>query len=72
VLGPAVLIAAALLAMIGALSYGGGADPYPVQDPGAVARWGVPIAKLLVNLGAAGMIGALVLAWFMWRHWLRR
>ncbi len=62
VLGPAVLTAAALLAMIAALSYGGGAEPYPIQDPGPVARWGVPAAKLFVNLGAAGMIGALVLA----------
>ena len=62
VLGPAVLTAAALLAMIAALSYGGGAEPYPIQDPGPVARWGVPVAKLFVNLGAAGMIGALVLA----------
>jgi len=61
VLGPAVLTAAALLAMIAALSYGGGAEPYPIQDPGPVARWGVPAAKLFVNLGAAGMIGALVL-----------
>lgn len=62
VLGPAVLLAVALLAMFGALAYGGGADPFPIQDPGPVARWGLPVAKLLVNLGAAGMIGALVLA----------
>ncbi|WP_353815324.1 cytochrome c oxidase assembly protein [Agromyces sp. SYSU T00266] len=48
--------------MIAALAYGGGAEPYPIQDPGPVARWGVPVAKLFVNLGAAGMIGALVLA----------
>lgn len=62
VLGPAALTAVALLAMFAALSYGGGAEPYPIQDPGPVARWGVPIAKLFVNLGAAGMIGALVVA----------
>lgn len=62
VLGPAVLVAVALGAMVAALAYGGGAAPYPIQDPGPVARWGVPVAKLFVNLGAAGMIGALVLA----------
>ncbi|MGR0218768.1 cytochrome c oxidase assembly protein [Agromyces sp. ZXT2-6] len=48
--------------MIAALAFGGGAAPYPIQDPGPVARWGVPVAKLFVNLGAAGMIGALVMA----------
>lgn len=62
VLGPAALVAVALGAMVAALAYGGGAAPYPIQDPGPVARWGVPVAKLFVNLGAAGMIGSLVLA----------
>jgi len=62
VLGPAVLLAVALLATFGALAYGGGAAPFPIQDPGPIARWGLPVAKLLVNLGAAGMIGSLVLA----------
>lgn len=62
VLGPAVLIAVALIATVLALGFGGGAAPLDFQDPGPVARWGVPIAKLFVNLGAAGMIGALVLA----------
>lgn len=62
VLGPAALVAVALAAMVAGLAFGGGADPYPIQDPGPVARWGVPVAKLFVNLGAAGMIGALVLA----------
>jgi cytochrome c oxidase assembly factor CtaG/putative copper export protein len=62
VLGPAVLILVALLATFAGLVYGGGAAPYPIQDPGPVARFGLPIAKLLVNLGAAGMIGALVMA----------
>lgn len=62
VLGPAVLLAVALLATFAGLAYGGGAAPLPIQDPGPVARWGLPVAKLLVNLGAAGMIGALALA----------
>lgn len=62
VLGPAALVAVALTAMVVALTFGGGAAPFPIQDPGPVARWGVPVAKLFVNLGAAGMIGALVMA----------
>lgn len=62
VLGPAVLIIVALLATFAALSFGGGADAQLIQDPGPIARYGVPVAKLLTNLGAAGMIGALVLA----------
>ncbi|UOE43326.1 cytochrome c oxidase assembly protein [Agromyces larvae] len=62
VLGPAVLLAVALVALIGGLVVGGGADPLAIQDPGPVVRWGLPVAKLLVNLGAAGMIGALALA----------
>lgn len=62
VLGPAVLLAVALLATFAGLAYGGGAEPYLIQDPGPIARFGVPVAKLLVNLGAAGMLGALVLA----------
>ena len=34
----------------------------PSRTPVPIARFGLPVAKLLVNLGAAGMIGALVLA----------
>ncbi len=62
VLGPAVLTAVALVATFAGLAYGGGAAEQLIQDPGPIARYGVPIAKLFVNLGAAGMIGALVLA----------
>lgn len=62
VLGPAVLTAVALAATFAALSFGGGAAEQLIQDPGPLARYGVPVSKLFVNLGAAGMIGALVLA----------
>ncbi|WP_198169646.1 cytochrome c oxidase assembly protein [Agromyces laixinhei] len=62
VLGPAALIAVAIAATLAGLAFGGGAAEQLIQDPGPVARYGVPIAKLFVNLGAAGMIGALVLA----------
>jgi len=62
VLGPAALILVALVATFAGLAYGGGAAEQLIQDPGPIARYGVPVAKLFVNLGAAGMIGALVLA----------
>jgi putative copper resistance protein D len=62
VLGPAALLAIAVIATVIGLVVGGGAAPFQLQDPGPIARWGLPIAKLLVNLGAAGMIGSLVLA----------
>ncbi len=51
----------ALAALVAGLNFGGGAAPQLLQDPGAVVRWGLPVSKLLVNIGAAGMIGALVL-----------
>ncbi len=62
VFGPATLLLGAALAMVAGLIFGGGAAPLAIGDPGDLVRWGVPTAKLLVNLGAAGTIGALVLA----------
>lgn len=64
VAGPAILIAAALAALILGLLYGGGAAPLLIADPGPVVRWGLPVATLAVNLSAAGLVGALVLALF--------
>lgn len=53
-----------MLVTIAALRFGGGADAQLLADPGAMVRWGLPLAKLLVNLGAAGTIGALALTCF--------
>lgn len=64
VVGPAALLLVALLATVAGLAYGGGASAQLLADPGPVVRWGLPIAKLLVNLGAAGTIGGLVLTAF--------
>ncbi|MCW4385754.1 cytochrome c oxidase assembly protein [Salinibacterium sp. SYSU T00001] len=64
VAGPAVLLVVALLATFAALAFGGGADAPAITDPGEVVRYGLPVAKLLVNLGAALAIGALLLASF--------
>jgi len=49
------------------LRIAGGADAQLLQDPGPVVRFGIPITKMIVNLGAAGVLGALVLAVFALR-----
>lgn len=67
VVGPAALLLAALIALLAGLAFGGGAEPQKLSDPGPVVRYGLPIAKLLVNLAAAGMLGSLVLALFALR-----
>ena len=67
VAGPVILAVTALAAAVVALAYGGGADALLVGDPGPVVRWGLPIANLGVNLGAAAMAGSLVLALFALR-----
>ena len=64
VAGPAILVVAALVALVVGLVFGGGATPLLIADPGPLVRWGLPIATLGVNISAAGMIGALVLALF--------
>lgn len=67
VAGPVILVVAALVTLIWALAYGGGAAPLAIGDPGPLARWGLPTAKLFVNLSAAGMAGTLVTALFALR-----
>ena len=67
VAGPLILVVAALAAALVALAYGGGAASLLVGDPGPVVRWGLPLANLGVNLGAAAMAGSLVLALFALR-----
>ncbi|WP_294179477.1 cytochrome c oxidase assembly protein [uncultured Schumannella sp.] len=64
VLGPAALVVFALAATVAALLVGGGADAPLIIDPGPVVRWGLPIAKLVFNLGVAATLGSLVLAVF--------
>lgn len=64
VAGPVALVAAALVAILASLAFGGGSAPLALGDPGAVTRWGLPITKLVVDLSSAGVIGALLLAIF--------
>lgn len=63
-LGPAALLAAAFAALLVSLAVGGGAEPGIALDPGEVVRYGLPVAKLLTNLGIAVALGALVIALF--------
>ncbi|MEO5920392.1 MAG: cytochrome c oxidase assembly protein [Pseudolysinimonas sp.] len=67
VAGPALLLAAALATALWALAFGGGADAQPLIDPGAVTRYGLPLTKLVMNLGVAVALGALALAVFALR-----
>ncbi|MEO6826500.1 MAG: cytochrome c oxidase assembly protein [Microbacteriaceae bacterium] len=62
--GPAALVGAAFLALLASLAIGGAANAPLLADPGAVVRFGLPMAKLLVNLSAAGLIGSLILTCF--------
>ncbi len=45
-----------------ALLYTGAAAARQLGDPGALTRWGLPVAKVLNNTAAAATIGALVFA----------
>jgi putative copper export protein/cytochrome c oxidase assembly factor CtaG len=60
--GPAVLVLVAFVSVLVALVVGGGADPALIADPGPVVRFGLPIARVLVDLAAATAIGGLALA----------
>jgi len=53
-----------LLAVIIGLVLGGGAAAPQFGDPGAVVRWGTPVAKLIMNLSIAVTVGSLILGAF--------
>jgi cytochrome c oxidase assembly factor CtaG/putative copper export protein len=65
--GPAILVTVAVIVLVWALGFGGGAAELSLDDAGPIARWGLPTAKLFVNLAAAGMVGVLVTALFTLR-----
>jgi putative copper resistance protein D len=53
-----------LLAVLTGLAIGGGAAALQFSDPGPVIRYGVPLAKALMNIAMAISIGSLVFAGF--------
>lgn len=62
--GPALLLVVAFASLLVSLRFGGAADPPRLIDPGAVVRFGLPIATMMFNLGASVTIGSLVLVCF--------
>lgn len=60
--GPAVLLLVGFVSLLVALVIGGGADAALIADPGVLVRFGLPIARLVVDLSAAATIGGLALA----------
>jgi putative copper resistance protein D len=61
--GPAALLIAAFAAVVVGLTVGGGAGGGATGgDP--LVLWGLPIAKLIANLGVATTLGALLMALF--------
>ncbi|OIH95148.1 cytochrome c oxidase assembly protein [Curtobacterium sp. MCBA15_001] len=60
--GPAVLVLVAFVSLLLALVIGGGADAALIADPGIAVRFGLPIARVVVDLAAAATIGGLALA----------
>lgn len=59
-----LLVLAALVGLTFALWFGGGAEAPRFSDPGAVVRWGLPIAKLALHLSTAVTVAGLVFALF--------
>ncbi|WP_284983497.1 cytochrome c oxidase assembly protein [Arthrobacter sp. efr-133-TYG-118] len=54
--------AALLLALAGALIFSGASAARQVSDPGALVRWGLPVAKAIHNVSLATVIGGLIFA----------
>ncbi|GAC1452250.1 MAG: cytochrome c oxidase assembly protein [Pseudarthrobacter sp.] len=55
-------LAALLLGLVAALLFSGAAAARVVSDPGALARWGLPISKAIHNVSLATVIGGLIFA----------
>jgi len=62
IIAPAALLAATLAALLIGLWVGGAAAERALADPGALVRYSLPIARTLVNVSMAVLIGALVMA----------
>ena len=61
-LAPIVLIG--LLATVLGLGFGGGAAPLELVDPGAVVRWGLPVATFFLRVLSSITLGILLLVAF--------
>ena len=61
---PSILLAVALVVTIGAPLATQAGQSELIVTVGPLVDYGLPILKVLLNLAAAGTLGALVLAWF--------
>ena len=55
-------LGAALVVLVAALVFSGAAAARQVLDPGAVVRWGLPIAQATLNISVALVLGGLAFA----------
>lgn len=62
VFAPAVLIAGGVIALLIGMQVGGAGAERPLLDPGTVVRYGVPMARMLVNLSGGVLVGTLILS----------
>jgi len=60
-----LVVTGALVALLLGLWLGGGAAPLLLIDPGPLVRFGLPISKAVVNIGAAIALGGLLVAAFV-------
>lgn len=61
---PVLLLVAASISLVAALAFGHAADAPRLVDPGAVVRYGLPLATMIANLALAATLGSLVLLCF--------
>lgn len=52
---------AALAAVVAGMAFTGAAAPTALRDPGALVRWGLPVASTAAELAASATLGGLVL-----------
>lgn len=57
----AALSVAALAAVVAGVAFTGAAAPTALRDPGALVRWGLPVASTAAELAASATLGGLVL-----------
>jgi putative copper resistance protein D len=61
VLRLAALAVAALAAVVAGMAFTGAAAPTALRDPGALVRWGLPVASVASEIAASATLGGLVL-----------
>ncbi|MGE9808774.1 cytochrome c oxidase assembly protein [Janibacter sp. G1551] len=60
-----ILVGVGLVAAVVGVLVGGAAQSYPIGDPGALVRWGLPLLRLIHDLSASATIGLLLVGAFL-------